>query len=149
MALTTTSDYFTIKDSINVPGRVNIHHPYGEKTTALTKVNALPIILDRKATFYEGDGTDPEIFHSLDGDDKVILTSDGTKVEYWTSCFIDFKCPPLDAIQITLDITAKELDEWTHGEDTYVDLVLVAPNKIGVFITTLHDVIYDEVHTLA
>lgn len=110
------------------------------------KINSLPIVIDRKASFYEGVGDDPTIFHNFDSDEKVTLCSDGTNVEYWTSPIFDDRRRPFSEIQIELNISAEEFMEWTQGEDTYVDLVLISPNKVGVFITTQHDVIYDEVH---
>lgn len=112
------------------------------------KINSLPILLDRKATIYEGIGDNPEIFYDSDPDDKVILCSDGSNVEYWLSFIFDDRRRPFDALQIELDITTEEFVEWTQGKDTYVDLILVAPNKVGVFITTQSDVIYDKVHTI-
>ena len=113
------------------------------------KINALPITLDRKATIYEGVGDrDNDTFHIFDSDDNVTLCSDGTIVEYWLSFIFDERRPPLSNLQIELNLTVAEFMEWTQGEDTYVDLVLISPNKVGVFITTLHDVIYDEVHTI-
>lgn len=111
------------------------------------KINALPITIDRKATFYKGVGDGDDIF-DFESDDNVILCSDGTNVEYWLSPFFDERRLPYSQLQITLDITASEFWEYTRGEGTYVDLVLVAPNKVGVFITTQHDIIYDEVHEL-
>lgn len=110
---------------------------------------SLPIVLNRKATIYEGVGdNDIDIFHDIDSDDKVILTSDGTNVEYWISPFFDDRRRPFSELQITLDISIKEFMEFSQGEDTYVDLVLVGGGKVGVFITTEHDVIYDEVHSV-
>ena len=113
------------------------------------KIDALPITLDRKATIYEGVGDgDTSIFHYPNPDDKITLCSDGTNVEYWFSFILDERRLPYSELQIELNITAEEFMEWTQGEDTYVDLVLISPNKVGVFITTQHDVIYDEVHTI-
>lgn len=112
------------------------------------KINSLPIVLDRKATIYDGAGDSPSLFHDFDSDDNVTLCSDGTNVEYRLSFLFDDRRPPFSELQIELEITARELWEYTQGEDTYVDLVLVGPNKVGVFITTQHDVIYDEVHTI-
>lgn len=113
------------------------------------KINALPITLDRKATIYEGVGDgDNDNFYNFDSDGNVILCSDGTNVEYWLSFFYDSRRRPFSNLQIELNLTVAEFMEWTQGEDTYVDLVLISPNKVGVFITTQHDVIYDEVHTI-
>ena len=112
------------------------------------KINSLPIILDRKASIYEGVGDHPYTFVDEDSEDKVILCSDGTNVEYWLSFIFDERCRPFNELQIELDITIKEFMEFTQGEDTYVDLVLIGGNKVGVFITTQHEVIYDEVHTI-
>lgn len=112
------------------------------------KINALPITLDRKATIYEGVDGDSAIFHNFDSDDNVILCSDGTNVEYLLTFIFDDRRHPFSNLQIELNLTAAEFMEWTQGEDTYVDLVLISPNKVGVFITTQHDVIYDEVHTI-
>lgn len=113
------------------------------------KINSLPIVIDRKASIYEGVGDgDTDIFHNIDSDDNVILTSDGTNVEYWISPFFDDRRRPFSELQIILNITVKEFMEFTQGEDTSVDLVLVNGGKIGVFITTESDVIYDEVHTV-
>lgn len=110
------------------------------------KINALPITLDRKATIYTG--ADDDLNHFYDSDDNVILCSDGTNVEYWLSFIFDDRRHPFSNLQIELNLTVAEFMEWTQGEDTYVDLVLIAPNKVGVFITTQHDTIYDEVHTI-
>ena len=113
------------------------------------KINALPITLDRKATFYDGVGDgDITIFHNFDSDDNVILCSDGTNVEYLLSFIFDERRLPFSNLQIELNLTVAEFMEWTQGEDTYVDLILISPNTVGVFITTQHDVIYDEVHTI-
>lgn len=113
------------------------------------KINALPITLDRKATIYEGVGDgDITTFHNFDSDDNVILCSDGTNVEYWLSFIFDDRRHPFSNLQIELNLTVAEFMEWTQGEDTYVDLVLISPNKVGVFITTQHDVIYDEEHDI-
>ena len=109
-----------------------------------TLINALPIVIDRKATIY-GEGSDWCI---ADPDQKVILTTDGTNVEYWLSFIADFINPPLNALQVTLNMTVAEFEEWTQGLDTYVDIVLLKDGKISVFITTEHDVIYDEKHDL-
>ena len=114
-----------------------------------TKINSLPIVLDRKATIYEGVGDgDTDIFYDIDSDENVILTSDGTNVEYWLSPIFDDRRRPFSELQITLNISIKEFMELTQGEDTYVDLILVSGDKIGVVITTQNDVIYDEVHSL-
>lgn len=113
------------------------------------KINALPIILDRKATIYTGCDDDSLIhFYDCDSDDNVILCSDGTNVEYWLSFIFDDRRRPFSALQIELNFTVAEFMEWTQGEDTYVDLILVAPNKVNVFITMESDIIYDEVHTI-
>ena len=108
-----------------------------------TLINALPIVIDRKATIY-GEGSD---WYMADPDQKVILTSDGTNVEYWLSFILDSINPPLNALQVTLNMTVAEFEEWTQGQDTFVDIVLLKGGEIGVFITTEHDVIYDEVHS--
>ena len=113
-----------------------------------TKINALPIVLDRKATIYEGYGDGDTSYFDLEFNDKVILTSDGTNVEYWNGVFIDERHIPFSELQIELDITPEEFAEWTQGEDTFVDLVFTDAGHIGVFITTHHTVIYDEVHTI-
>ena len=114
-----------------------------------TKINSLPIVLDRKATVYEGVGDgDTDIFHIIDSDDNVILTSDGTNVEYWISPFFDDRRRPFSEIQVVLNISIKEFMERTQGEDTFVDLILVNGGKISVFITTESETIYDEVHTV-
>lgn len=111
------------------------------------KISSLPITLDRKATIYSGaDGAD--IFYDFDSDDNVILCSNGTNVEYCLTFFIDERRLPFSEIQIELNITAREFWEYTQGEDTFVDLILIDSNKVGVFITTQRDVIYDEVHTI-
>lgn len=110
-----------------------------------TRINALPIVIDRKATIY-GEGTD---WYIANPDNKVILTTDGTNVEYLTSSIIDFTNPPLNALQITLDMTVGEFEEWTQGQDTHVDITLLKGGKVGVYITTELDAIYDEVHDLS
>lgn len=113
------------------------------------KIDALPITLDRKATIYTGaDDSLLNYFYDYDSDDNVILCSDGTNVEYCLSFIFDDRRLPFSNLQIELNLTVAEFMEWTQGEDTYVDLVLIAPNKVGVFITTQHDAIYDEVHTI-
>lgn len=111
------------------------------------KINSLPIVIDRKATIYNG------VDNSLDDidfnpDSKVILCSDGTNVEYWLSFIFDDRRHPYSELQIELDITVDMFLEYTNGDDTYVNLVLDSANKVGVFITTQHDVIYNEVHTI-
>ena len=114
-----------------------------------TKINSLPIVLDRKATFYEGVGDgDTDIFYNFDSDENIILTSDGTIVEYWIPPFFDDRCRPFSELQITLNISIKEFMEWTQSEDTFVDLILIDGDKIIVTITTQSDVIYDEVHSI-
>lgn len=106
-----------------------------------TAINALPILLVRKATFNL-----PEL--NAYEDCNIILATDGTNVEYITGHSYDFNCPPLNALQIELNMNVDEFMELTQGEDTYVDLVLLRGGKIGVYITTLHDVIYAEQHEL-
>ena len=113
-----------------------------------TKINALPITLDRKATLYNGAGNGDNSCFDLEFGDSVVLTSDGTNVEYWNGVFWDERRLPFSELQIELSISAEEFMEWTQGEDTFVDLILLDSNKVGVFITTQHDVIYDEVHTI-
>lgn len=113
------------------------------------KISQLPIALNRKATIYNGaDVADSDIFYDFISDDNVVLCSDGTNVEYLLSFLIDERRLPFSELQIELAITARELWDYTQGEDTYVDIVLLTPNKVGVFITTQHDVIYDEEHTI-
>lgn len=112
----------------------------------IDNISALPITLDRKATIYTGVDNSLD-YYDCDSDDNVILCSDGTNVEYWISPFFDYRRQPYSNLQIELDITVAEFMEWTQGEDTYVDLILITPNKVGVYITTQHDTIY-EVHTV-
>ena len=113
-----------------------------------TKIDTLPIILDRKATIYEGVGDGDTTTFDLEFGDKVFLTSDGTNVEYWNGIFIDNRRRPFSELQIELTITPEEFMERTQGDDTFVNLVLYDANHINVHITTQHDVIYDEVHTI-
>ena len=106
---------------------------------------ALPITLNRKPTIYTGADGDGDIFFN---DGNVILCSDGTNVELWDGIFFDTRRLPFSNLMIELDLTVTEFMELTEGENAYVDLVLFSPNMVSVFITTQHDVIYDEVHTL-
>lgn len=111
-------------------------------------INLLPITLDCKATVYEGVGDSGTDCFDLEYGDKVILTSDGSNVEYWNGFFIDSRRLPLSELQIELSITPEDFMEFTHGEDTFVDLILIDANKLSVVITTQFDTIYDEVHTI-
>ena len=108
----------------------------------------LVITLDRKATIYTGSGDPHNLFRYVDSNNNVILCSDGTNVEYCLNFLFDDRRPPFSELQIELNITGEEFLEKTQGEDTYVDLVLISSNKVGVFITTKHYAIYDEVHTI-
>lgn len=112
------------------------------------KISNLPIILDRKASVYEGVGDGDTDCFDLEWGDNVILTSDGSSVEYWNGICIDCRRPPLSTIQIELNISTAEFKERTLGEDTYVELILVGGNKVIISITTAHDVIYYGVHTI-
>lgn len=113
-----------------------------------TVINALPIVLDRKATIYSGlNGTD--LLIDPDSDENVTLTTDGTNVEFLLTSWIDLRNRPYDALQVELNISIREFVELTQDQDTYVDLVLVKGGKLGVYITTQCNIIYDEVHTLA
>lgn len=112
------------------------------------KINALPITLDRKATVYEGVGDNNTDCFDLEYGDKVILTSDGSNVEYWNGIYIDDRHRPLSELQIELSITPENFMKFSHGEDTFVDLILIDSNKLSVVITTQFDTIYDEVHTI-
>lgn len=107
----------------------------------------LPIVIDRKASIYQSVGINGTDLLIPDYDANVILTSNGTVVEYWFSPATD-PINALNELQIELNISVREFLEWTQGEDTYVDIILINPNKVGVFITTQHDVIYDEVHMI-
>lgn len=107
-------------------------------TTAIT---ALPILLDCTPSFYL-----PEL--NMNEESNVILATDGTNAEYITGRFYDFDHLPLNTLQIELDMTVAEFMELTQGDDTYVDLVLLSGGKLGVYITTQHNVIYDEQHEL-
>lgn len=104
----------------------------------MISINALPILLDRVVTVRL-----PET-----SDSNVILATDGFIVEYITGCFDDCECPPPTALRIELNMTVTEFMEKTQGEDTYIDLILLSGGKFGVYITTQHDVIYDEQHEL-
>lgn len=113
-----------------------------------TKITSLPILLDRKASIYTGVGDgDTDIFFGCIPDDNVLLTSDGSNVEFSNSTFVDFRRLPFTELQITLDITVEEFMELTQGEDTFVDIILTN-DKIRVTITTHHTVIYDKEHTI-
>lgn len=111
-------------------------------------ISSLPIVVNRKATIYEGVGGDCTTCFGLEFGGNVILTSDGTNVEYWNGIFFDERCIPSSELQIELDITTEEFMELTQGDDTYVDLILVDANHVLVFITTQNDTIYDKVHTI-
>lgn len=113
-----------------------------------TKISNLPITLNRKATMYEGVGDGDTTCFDLEYGDNVILTCDGSNVEYWNGVFTDSRMPPFSELQIELSMTPEEFIEWTFGDDTYVDLILIDNTHVGVFITTKHDVIYDEVHSI-
>lgn len=112
------------------------------------KITSLPIILDRMATVYEGVGDCDTTCFDLEYGDKVILTSDGSNVEYWNGIFIDVRIPPLSELQIELNITPEDFMKFTQGEDTFVNAILIGANKLSVIITTQYDTIYNEVHTI-
>lgn len=109
-----------------------------------TRINALPIAIDRKATIY-GEGSD---YYAVIPDENVILTTDGTNVEFWLSFIVDFTNPPLDALQIPLNMSNAEFVESTQGQDTFVDIILLKGGEVSVYIATEHETIYDEVHKL-
>ena len=132
------------------------------------KINALPITLDREVKFYitETCKLIPTIHPSHDNllnasygtltlssqvtypdlERNVILTTDGSNVEFWDGFIVDERRPPLDSLRIDLRITFKELFTMAQSPRMFVDLIMVGGNKIRVTITTSHDTIYDQIH---
>ena len=134
------------------------------------KINALPITLDREVKFYitETCNLIPRvtIHPSLDNllnasygtlaftslitypvlERNVILTTDGSNVEFWDGFIVDERRPPLDSLRIDLHITFKELFMMARTPRMFVDLIMVGGNKIRVTITTPHDTVYNRIH---
>lgn len=77
---------------------------------------------------------------------NVILTTDGSNVEFWDGFIVDERHPPLDSLRIDLRITFKELFMMARTPRMFVDLIMVGGNKIRVTITTPHDTVYDRIH---
>lgn len=77
---------------------------------------------------------------------NVILTTDGSNVEFWDGFIVDERRPPLDSLRIELRITFKELFMMARTPRMFVDLIMVGGNKIRVTITTPHDTVYDRIH---
>lgn len=77
---------------------------------------------------------------------NVILTTDGSNVEFWDGFIVDERRPPLDSLRIDLRITFKELFKMARTPRMFVDLIMVGGNKIRVTITTPHDTVYDRIH---
>jgi len=77
---------------------------------------------------------------------NVILTTDGSNVEFWDGFIVDERRPPLDSLRIDLHITFKELFMTARTPRMFVDLIMVGCNKIRVIITTPHDTVYDRIH---
>ena len=136
------------------------------------KINALPITLDREVKFYITETCNliptprvtihPSSVNLLnasygtlaltsqvtypDLERNVILTTDGSNVEFWDGFIVDERRPPLDSLRIVLRITFKELFMMARTPRMFVDLIMVGGNKIRVTITTPHDTIYDRIH---
>lgn len=77
---------------------------------------------------------------------NVILTTDGSNVEFWDGFIVDERRPPLDSLRIDLRITFEELFMMARTPRMFVDLIMVGGNKIRVTITTQHDTVYDRIH---
>lgn len=77
---------------------------------------------------------------------NVILTTDGSNVEFWDGFIVDERRPPLDSLRIDLRITFKELFMMARTPRMFVDLIMVGGNKFRVTITTPHDTVYDRIH---
>lgn len=77
---------------------------------------------------------------------NVILTTDGSNVEFWDGFIVDERRPPLDSLRIDLRITFKELFKMARTPRMFVDLIMVGGNKIRVTITTPHATVYDRIH---
>lgn len=77
---------------------------------------------------------------------NVILTTDGSNVEFWDGFIVDKRRPPLDSLRIDLRITFKELFMMARTPRMFVDLIMVGGNKIRVSITTPHETVYDRIH---
>ena len=77
---------------------------------------------------------------------NVILTTDGSNVEFWDGFIVDERRPPLDSLRIDLRITFKELFMMARTPRMFVDLIMVGGNKIRVTITTPHVTVYDRIH---
>ena len=81
-----------------------------------------------------------------DLEQNVILTTDGSNVEFWDGIIVDERHPPLDSLRIVLHITFKELFMMVQTPQMFVDLIMVGGNKIRVTITTPHFTVYDRIH---
>lgn len=134
------------------------------------KIVTLPIIIDREVKFYIAETHPSPTFTSsishfggfLNGiygtlpltpqvtypdlERNVILTTDGSNVEFWDGFIVDERRPPLDSLRIDLRITFKELFMMARTPRMFVDLIMVGGNKIRVTITTPHDTVYDRIH---
>ena len=77
---------------------------------------------------------------------NVILTTDGSNVEFWDGLIVDERRPPLDSLRIVLHITFEELFKMARTPRMFVDLIMVGGNKIRVTITTPHNTVYDQIH---
>ena len=139
------------------------------------KIVSLPITIDREVKFYITESHPSPIFTSrnavcpsshlggfLNGtygslaltsqvtspdlERNVILTTDGSNVEFWDGFIVDERRPPLDSLRIVLSITFKELLKMARTPRMFVDLIMVGGNKIRVTITTPHVTVYDRIH---
>lgn len=77
---------------------------------------------------------------------NIILTTDGSNVEFWDGFTVDERRPPLDSLRIDLHITFKELFKMAQTPRMFVDLIMVGGNRIRVTITTPHATVYDRNH---
>lgn len=111
------------------------------------KIVTLPIAIDREVKFYitETHHSPISISHP-DLERNVILTTDGSNVEFWDGFIVDERRPPLDSLRIELHITFQELFKMARTPRMFVDLIMVGGNKIRVTITTPHDIVYDRIH---
>lgn len=139
------------------------------------KIVTLPITIDREVEFYYAETHSPISTSStiacpflttsyLDGylnvvygthtsqvtypdlERNVILTTDGSIVEFWDGFIVDERRPPLDSLRIDLRITFKELFKKARTTRLFVDLIMVGGNKFRVTITTPHVTVYDQIH---
>ncbi len=98
----------------------------------------LPIVLDQPAF----------IIDDFSCDDPMILTCNGVKVML-SGGSMHSRAHLHEPLRIDLKISSTEFFERYEKVglgNCYTDIVILENGNLGVYITTEHDVIYDEVH---